>query len=127
MTGEHNQRHQHLQETSASSGQGNICQNQQESVLQKFRKSFSLRFHKRGSKEGGSSEGDGQSMPPIQPSHVLPLDNDTDLSSVHRFNDEDKQFSDHHKDDTSDQKFRSVFLQYIFVFATNNISFKIIN
>lgn len=89
------QQHQrHHQETA---GQLSIPQNQQESVLQKFRKSFSLRFNKRGSKEGGSTDGDSQ----LQTSHsvTVPSDNDTDQ----KFNDDDQ-----HKNDNSDQKFRLV-------------------
>ena len=59
--------HSHLQEASSvppavvinstgSQSNRGSAPNQQESVLQKFRKSFSLRFHKKGSKE--STEGD---------------------------------------------------------------------
>jgi len=76
-------------------------QNQQESVLQKFRKSFSLRFHKKGSKEsneecpaddndgsGPLDEEEGRETPPVTSS---------------------SEQSNQHKDDSSnDQKFRFV-------------------
>ena len=72
--------------------------NQQDSVLQKFRKSFSLRFHKKGSKE--SSEGDGQAD-----------END----ATGNLDDEDfppapaPEQPPHHKEDPiNDQKFRFV-------------------
>jgi hypothetical protein len=76
-------------------------QNQQESVLQKFRKSFSLRFHKKGSKEsneecpaddndgsGPLDEEEGRETPPVTSS---------------------SEQSNQHKDDSSnDQIFRFV-------------------
>ncbi|XP_034941073.1 serine-rich adhesin for platelets [Chelonus insularis] len=109
--------HSRLQDSNNPSGHGdsqsyrlkeNTSQNQQESVLQKFRKSFSLRFHKRGSKEG-SLEGDGQSAVPHPPS--LPPENDGELSSIVRISrDEDEKDSapmlEQHKEDYNDQKFR---------------------
>jgi len=76
-------------------------QNQQESVLQKFRKSFSLRFHKKGSKEsneecpaddndgsGPLDEEEGRETPPVTSS---------------------SEQSNQHKDDSgNEQKFRFV-------------------
>ena len=117
-----------LQESSGSSttvnadGQGyripgSTSQSQQESVLQKFRKSFSLRFNKKGSKE--SNDGDGPTpQPPVAPS--MPLDdhgNNNGLCTL-RLNVEDsaeptlalapEQCSQHKEDVSSDQKFRYV-------------------
>lgn len=76
--------------------------NQQESVLQKFRKSFSLRFHKKGSKE--SQEGDG----PVEDNDVAHLD-DEDFPPAPA-----PEQPPHKEDPVNDQKFRFVALSYIF-------------
>ncbi|XP_020285856.1 spermatogenesis-associated protein 13 isoform X3 [Pseudomyrmex gracilis] len=99
--------HSRLQEPSSSPNVVNVsaggnqnaahrAQSQQESVLQKFRKSFSLRFHKKGSKEsneecpvedhdGHLDDEEGRETPPVTTSEQ----------------------SNQHKDDSSnDQKFR---------------------
>lgn len=75
-------------------------QSQQESVLQKFRKSFSLRFHKKGSKESNEE---------------YPAD-DNERHTGHMDEDDERDIpsviseqTNQHKDDTSnDQKFRFV-------------------
>ncbi|KAK0182228.1 hypothetical protein PV327_000389 [Microctonus hyperodae] len=108
--------HHESQSYRSRENNSNNSQNSQESVLQKFRKSFSLRFHKRGSKEG-STECDGQSMVPIPP--PLPPDSDRDSPSGLRSNtaDDDHEHSStivvtehqqqqQHKEDYNDQKFR---------------------
>lgn len=74
-------------------------QSQQESVLQKFRKSFSLRFHKKGSKESNeecpAEDNDG--------SGLLDEEEERETPPV------TSEQSNHHKDDPSnDQKFRFV-------------------
>ncbi|XP_053597025.1 uncharacterized protein LOC103576107 isoform X2 [Microplitis demolitor] len=90
-------------EAQSYSSKDGLSQNQHESVIQKFRKSFSLRFHKRGSKEG-STEVDGH------PNVLLPSENDRDSSSITCINVEDHRESiptiEQHKEDYSDQKFR---------------------
>lgn len=100
----------HTESQSYRTRDNNVSQTQQESVLQKFRKSFSLRFHKRGSKEG-STEIDGQSTAPLPP--PLPPDNDGDSTSTLRLSADDDRESpsqnmapEQHKEDISDQKFR---------------------
>ncbi|KAG8036655.1 hypothetical protein G9C98_003977 [Cotesia typhae] len=93
----------HNEVQSYPSSKDGMSQNQHESVIQKFRKSFSLRFHKRGSKEG-STEADGQ------PSVLLPPENDGDSSAVTCINVDDHKESipvtEQHKETYADQKFR---------------------
>ncbi|XP_026669321.1 uncharacterized protein LOC108624996 isoform X4 [Ceratina calcarata] len=68
-------------------------QSQQGSVLQKFRKSFSLRFHKKGSKE--SNEGEC----PVEDNESGPLDEEEERES--------QPVTEQHKEDNgNDQKFR---------------------
>ncbi|XP_077267562.1 rho guanine nucleotide exchange factor 3 isoform X4 [Temnothorax americanus] len=74
------------------------AQSQQESVLQKFRKSFSLRFHKKGSKESNeecpAEDNDGSGPLDEEEGAETPSVTTSDQSSQH-------------KDDSSnDQKFR---------------------
>lgn len=76
------------------------AQGQQESVLQKFRKSFSLRFHKKGSKESNeecpAEDNDGSGV----------LDEEEEERVTPPVTSEQ---SNQHKDDPSnDQKFRFV-------------------
>lgn len=86
--------------TGGSQNTAHRTQSQQESVLQKFRKSFSLRFHKKGSKESNeecpAEDNDGSG----------PLDEEegTETPTV-----TSSEQSNQHKDDSSnDQKFRFV-------------------
>lgn len=74
-------------------------QSQQESVLQKFRKSFSLRFHKKGSKESNESE-----CPPDDNDGSGPLDEEEDREQTIVA----EQTPQHKEDTSNDQKFRSV-------------------
>lgn len=75
------------------------AQSQQESVLQKFRKSFSLRFHKKGSKESNESE-----CPAEDNDGSGPLDEEEEREppSV------TEQTPQHKEDTNNDQKFRLV-------------------
>ncbi|XP_043469994.1 uncharacterized protein LOC122503188 isoform X3 [Leptopilina heterotoma] len=70
--------------------------NQQESVLQKFRKSFSLRFHKKGSKESTESE-----CPPDCNEGSMNLDDDDDRHLAPA-----SDQSQHKEDSGNDQRFR---------------------
>ncbi|KAI4488591.1 hypothetical protein M0802_011481 [Mischocyttarus mexicanus] len=84
-----------------NSHRSNTPQNQQESVLQKFRKSFSLRFHKKGSKE--STEGEcpmeeNERTTGGQLGEEEERETSTILSS--------EQSSQHKDDPGNDQKFR---------------------
>ncbi|XP_034186585.2 rho guanine nucleotide exchange factor 3 isoform X2 [Osmia lignaria lignaria] len=72
-------------------------QSQQESVLQKFRKSFSLRFHKKGSKESNESE-----CPVEDNDGSGPLDEEEEREPSNVT----EQTSQHKEDTNSDQKFR---------------------
>lgn len=88
-------------------------QSQQESVLQKFRKSFSLRFHKKGSKE--SNEGDTSAAAGLSGSIDDP-NNDPGCNSRLNADDENdalnvnvSESSSQHKEElVTDQKFRFV-------------------
>ena len=102
--------HSHLQETmnvaptvviNATGSQSHrvTVSNQQESVLQKFRKSFSLRFHKKGSKE--SNEGE---CPPDCNEGSVNLDEDDDQHLAPT----SEQPSLHKVESGNDQRFRSV-------------------
>ncbi|KAL0125257.1 hypothetical protein PUN28_004412 [Cardiocondyla obscurior] len=71
-------------------------QSQQESVLQKFRKSFSLRFHKKGSKESN------EECPVEDNDGSLDEEEGTETPSVTTSD----QSSQHKDDSSSDQKFR---------------------
>ncbi|KAL0125411.1 hypothetical protein PUN28_004500 [Cardiocondyla obscurior] len=73
-------------------------QSQQESVLQKFRKSFSLRFHKKGSKESN------EECPVEDNDGSLDEEEGTETPSVTTSD----QSSQHKDDSSSDQKFRFV-------------------
>ncbi|XP_014470070.1 PREDICTED: uncharacterized protein LOC106742017 isoform X2 [Dinoponera quadriceps] len=101
--------HSRLQEPSSALNVANVstggsqnahrtgAPSQQESVLQKFRKSFSLRFHKKGSKESNeecpAEDNDG--------SGLLDEEEERETPPV------TSEQSNHHKDDPSnDQKFR---------------------
>ncbi|XP_025268401.1 uncharacterized protein LOC105252011 isoform X2 [Camponotus floridanus] len=84
--------------TGGSQNTAHRAQSQQESVLQKFRKSFSLRFHKKGSKESNeecpAEDNDGSG----------PLDEEEGTETPPVTSSEQ---SNQHKDDSSnDQKFR---------------------
>lgn len=86
--------------TGGSQNTAHRAQSQQESVLQKFRKSFSLRFHKKGSKESNEEcpveDNDGSG----------PLDEEEGTETPPVTSSEQ---SNQHKDDSSnDQKFRFV-------------------
>lgn len=118
--------HSHLQETAnvtpaviinttGSQTHRTHAPNQQESVLQKFRKSFSLRFHKKGSKESTESE-----CPPDcnEGSVNLEDDNDRHLPTV-------SDQPQHKEESGNDQRFRSVYLisynrKGIFLFKEKN-------
>lgn len=87
--------------TGGSQNAAHRTQSQQESVLQKFRKSFSLRFHKKGSKESNeecpAEDNDGSG----------PLDEEDTGTETPSVTTSDQ--SSQHKDDSSnDQKFRCV-------------------
>ncbi|XP_078051254.1 rho guanine nucleotide exchange factor 3 isoform X1 [Augochlora pura] len=84
----------------ASGGQNpsrSSTQSQQESVLQKFRKSFSLRFHKKGSKESNESE-----CPPDDNDGSGPLDEEEEREQTIVA----EQTPQHKEDTSNDQKFR---------------------
>ena len=74
-------------------------QSQQESVLQKFRKSFSLRFHKKGSKESNESE-----CPAEDNDGSGPLDEEEEREPPTVT----EQTPQHKEDTNNDQKFRLV-------------------
>ncbi|XP_012269249.2 uncharacterized protein LOC105693719 [Athalia rosae] len=100
VTGAVVNRHQQQQQSSAAA-----VQNNQESVLQKFRKSFSLRFNKKGSKES-SEGGDG---PGNDESNILNIDDDDEREPPPPPAPQQliTQNSMQNKEDqTSDQKFR---------------------
>ncbi|XP_043497685.1 spermatogenesis-associated protein 13 isoform X3 [Polistes fuscatus] len=75
-------------------------QSQQESVLQKFRKSFSLRFHKKGSKE--STEGECPVEENERTTGQLGEEEERETSTILS----SEQSSQHKDDPGNDQKFR---------------------
>lgn len=79
-------------------------QSQQESVLQKFRKSFSLRFHKKGSKESNESE-----CPAEDNDGSGPLDEEEEREQPTVT----EQTPQHKEDTNNDQKFRLVRLSFL--------------
>lgn len=86
--------------TGGSQNTAHRAQSQQESVLQKFRKSFSLRFHKKGSKESNeecpAEDNDGSG----------PLDEEEGTETPPVTSSE--QINQHKDDSSNDQKFRFV-------------------
>lgn len=93
-------------------------QSQQESVLQKFRKSFSLRFHKKGSKESNESE-----CPAEDNDGSGPLDEEEEREPPTVT----EQTPQHKEDTNNDQKFRLVLCHpisvYLFFLKINIFSF----
>lgn len=85
-----------------NSHRSNAQQSQQESVLQKFRKSFSLRFHKKGSKE--STEGECPAEENERTTGQLGEEEERETSAVLS----SEQGSQHKDDPGNDQKFRFV-------------------
>lgn len=86
--------------TGGSQNATHRAQSQQESVLQKFRKSFSLRFHKKGSKESN------EECPAEDNDGTGPLDEEEGAETPSVTTSD--QSSQHKDDSSNDQKFRFV-------------------
>ncbi|KAG5320378.1 SPT13 protein, partial [Pseudoatta argentina] len=86
--------------TGGSQNAAHRAQSQQESVLQKFRKSFSLRFHKKGSKESN------EECPVEDNDGTGPLDEEEGTESPSVTTSEQSSQSQHKDDSSNDQKFR---------------------